>query len=463
MTPLLLPAWIRRLIGWLIQRLFRQNSKGSGPLTCPQCGQVLRHLPPIQPEALWDTRVDCPSCSSSFSLLSMSAVENKPERRPIATRPTHTTITEIKDQGSRLWKIPAKRGCNFLLVFATLWTLFSSLFLGVALMGKMEAASSPWMIWLFPGFFIAIGIGLLYAGLRMSWTEHWLLVTDTHLVHQLQFLGRGKRKSFARAGVRSVELVVFYGQNYKPVYGIEIRAAEGKIRFGSSLTMDEKAWLCGEIRTELGLTDPQPSEKDAANAERPSQTAPPTAVDWQVQDGHGQIEIQTAGFKAAKIVLVIALFMVVMIGFMMFAGSDFGIDDNPVFRTIGFVSFLFWYGGLSILLSIVLIIAWLAVRLLRCQQRLRVTADGVVFQLRQGQQTVLERKWRRDEVAAVAVRPVMASRSNRGPWKQDYRLEVVVPDRIVGIGWGIAFTELEAAACRIRERLDLPQPPPESR
>jgi hypothetical protein len=40
----------------------------------------------------------------------------------------------------------------------------------------------------------------------------------------------------------------FYQKNYRPVYGIEIKASNGKIRFGSALTEEEKSWLCWEIR-----------------------------------------------------------------------------------------------------------------------------------------------------------------------------------------------------------------------
>ena len=58
----------------------------------------------------------------------------------------------------------------------------------------------------------------------------------------------------------TVSQQVFYSQNYQPVYGVEIRNSEGKLRFGTALGAEEKAWLVTEVRDVLGRGDERRSD-----------------------------------------------------------------------------------------------------------------------------------------------------------------------------------------------------------
>ncbi len=54
-------------------------------------------------------------------------------------------------------------------------------------------------------------------------------------------------------GLSSIDQKEFYQQNYKSVYGIEIRGEEGKIRFGTVLSEEEKAWLVSDFRKQVSM------------------------------------------------------------------------------------------------------------------------------------------------------------------------------------------------------------------
>lgn len=92
-----------------------------------------------------------------------------------------------------------------------------------------------------------MGLGTLYTGLRNMLARHRVSVGGGMLTLRREMLGRVSEKSLSCAGITTLEQREFYQQNYRPVYGIEIKGVEGKIRFGTTLEEAEKAWLVAEL------------------------------------------------------------------------------------------------------------------------------------------------------------------------------------------------------------------------
>ena len=87
--------------------------------------------------------------------------------------------------------------------------------------------------------------------------RHRVSVGGGRLTLRREMLGRVSEKSLSCAGITTLEQREFYKQNDQPVYGIEIKGAEGKIRFGTKLEEAEKAWLVVEL-TEAALPNRLP-------------------------------------------------------------------------------------------------------------------------------------------------------------------------------------------------------------
>lgn len=174
--------------------------------------------------------------------------------------PVGTKIQRRVVNGGVEWLVPASGKSGGLLVFAVIWlsfiTVFSSLAIPATLAGEMKDSSSGepaslLMVLLFLSVFWAAGLGMAYAAVRMKYSQHQLQLTAESLTLVRVLWGRRSTKSLARHAVRTVEQAVFYTQNYSPVYGIEIRGDRQKLRFGSTLSDDERAWLVANIEREL--------------------------------------------------------------------------------------------------------------------------------------------------------------------------------------------------------------------
>ena len=94
---------------------------------------------------------------------------------------------------------------------------------------------------------VAAGLGLTYAVVRYFFSSTWLELNPERICFRRTLFGRNRSRNIPLAEVKRVWKVAFYSINYQPVYGIEIKARRRKIRFGSSLSEDEKNWLCWEI------------------------------------------------------------------------------------------------------------------------------------------------------------------------------------------------------------------------
>ena len=175
MISLLLPRWIKSLLGKLLYRAKRR------PMLCPDCGRNIPS-PTISAEALWDSRVDCPECHATFSLLVTKNLAPSSEERAAFTserqelpKPDDTKIEVAEKDGVIGWRIPSKGGCNFFVFFGAIWlcittTVFWAVFFGNA------ASGTPAIPMLMACLFLAIGFIVLYVGIRMNRIQHWLWI-----------------------------------------------------------------------------------------------------------------------------------------------------------------------------------------------------------------------------------------------------------------------------------------------
>ncbi len=222
-----------------------------GKLACPECGAKAGPLP-----AEWDQVMKCQACGAKASLPEWVRNEGLVHGRADLP-PANTKIRREGDGlGGTVWHIPASGKYGFFLFFAVFWlgitVIVSGGFLTAILSGEgVEGDMPDWVLIPFFGIFYAVGIGMLYAGLREKFMRHRLTVSGGGVTLRSEMFGRSKEKSLEPGTVKSVAQKEFYQQNYKPVYGIDIRGSGGKLRFGSTLTPEDKAWLVADVKETL--------------------------------------------------------------------------------------------------------------------------------------------------------------------------------------------------------------------
>jgi hypothetical protein len=222
------------------------NAFAKGLLRCPKCGQK-----PAKAPVDAETLVRCESCGTNAL-----PTEWRPEAGGIPTGqpdqiPPNTRIQrEGSAPGDCVWHIPASGKFGFFLFFGLVWTLITAVLSGGFLFGMPANGqdAQPWFLYPFFSVFWAIGLGCLYAAVRNKYSRLRITVTRDLVTLRREMFGRIKDKSLVTRDVQSVEQTVFYQQNYQPVYGVEIRGRGGKLRFGTTLREDEKAWLVADIK-----------------------------------------------------------------------------------------------------------------------------------------------------------------------------------------------------------------------
>jgi hypothetical protein len=110
-----------------------------------------------------------------------------------------------------------------------------------------------WALIPFFAVFYVIGFGVLYAGLREKYQRQRLIIGGGKITLSKQMFGKSKEKSLSSGTLTSVSKKEFYKQNYQPVYGIEIKGPNGKLRFGSIITTEERAWLLADMKKTLAV------------------------------------------------------------------------------------------------------------------------------------------------------------------------------------------------------------------
>jgi hypothetical protein len=187
--------------------------------------------------------------------------------------PANTQISRQTDiTSATVWNIPASGKSGGFMLFAVFWcAITGGVSAGFIFAGKSgNGFPNAWLEFPFFGVFWAVGLGMFYAACRAKYATHRLSVNRTSITLCRELFGRTKEKSLPTDSVQSVAQVEFYQRNYQPVRGIEIKGNRGKLRFGSTLTGEEKAWLVADLkRVVLGV----PSRAAApVRTEGPSRT-----------------------------------------------------------------------------------------------------------------------------------------------------------------------------------------------
>jgi hypothetical protein len=286
-----------------------KKSTGRSPrdLACPECG--------TKPAPTREQVITCDRCGTKASVAEWRSTAQEKGFIGRADQPPVTAIRRERTPGSTVWHIPAGGKFGFFMFFGTFWCLITAFVSGGFLLtfltgGEIEGDLPEWLLIPFFGIFWAVGLGTLYMGIREKWMKHRVTVGDGELVLRREMFRRHNDKRLAIADIRSVEQKEFYQKNYRPVFGIEIKASRGKLRFGSTLTPEEKAWLVADLREAIfgpqAVTPPQPQEQ---------------------RSEHFSVEIPSARKHLWPLAIIL---MVIGVSFI-FVGLKF-LDDRP-FRT----------------------------------------------------------------------------------------------------------------------------------
>lgn len=254
----------------LLEKAEAANFKAAakrGALACPNCGAKPSAVPASTKDA-----ITCGQCGTRASAFEWSAAASpgghvgNPDQPP-----ANTKIARLSDpSGSVVWNIPASGKSGGLFIFGILWCSITAMVSGTFLFGNGEFESNdvvpvqllPILPILFFGIFWAVGLGMLYAGCRNKYAKHRLTADRDTVTLRRELFGKAKDKSLPTESIASIAKVEFYQRNYQPVHGIEIKGSRGKLRFGSVLTEDEKAWLVADLRR-VTLGAPAPQERPA--------------------------------------------------------------------------------------------------------------------------------------------------------------------------------------------------------
>lgn len=426
----------RRLVDKATELGFRAALKRG--LVCPACG-TRPDAEGMQPSKM----LRCAHCGTSASLTEWIVrpgltVAADPDHPPAGTKITRSN----GPSGEVVWSIPASGRSGGLMFFGIFWCAItgavSAGFLAAFLQGQMKDTPGLGQLGM-AAFFIlfwAVGIGMLYGACRNRYARHRLTAGAGAVVLRRELFGRVSEKSLPAAGITSIDQVVFYQQNYQPVHGIEIKGPTGKLRFGSVLGAEEKAWLVADLRRVV---------QGAHHPERSAVHAGSTAV---ARQAHFSVVVPKSGifFQGAWVFLLMGLAFLAVGAFVIRPASGVAGEEAPrIVRVIdsgfhlaesGFR--VMWLGMSGLMASIGA--AGLVVRFRGRDQETRVDGNDGEITLRVMQHgRVVREKWRIDRSAASDVRCFTSGSSNGREMK---RVELVTRDKVVPL---VRWCEADAA------------------
>jgi hypothetical protein len=457
MIPLFLGQWLRYCVFQVFRLFVIPKARLAG---CPNCGKSLPAIK-ISPTHLWDTRIDCPHCDHWMAILELepsgstnaallaASLETVGDQKPM---PVGCQIEVVDRAGTRMWRLPAKGGLNFLTGFGLLWLTFSSMFLALTLFADGPRGTEVNLL-LFA--FVFVGLVLAFLGFKISHTENWLLLNDETLIHESRWLWSAKRRTFEREALTDVSLVVAYEQNDQPVHTIQLAGREGKARFGVALSVAEKAWLLIDLRRTLQWNDRIPAAKADGTA-LPMGDFQAGGLKVSILPNRCEMELSTP--KTAAPWLFGGGFSALMLGFMLLTGPSFiPSSPSPLGNAFHLGFALVWYGPLGIGFMGGVFALWTGSGLLRLRRKIIASRDGLRLQWQQGTQHG-EWFWRSDQIAGIEVRGAGHTSSSHST----YRVGVALPDFIGALGEAQTVAELAPVVGALNVALGRTNPPPYS-
>jgi hypothetical protein len=246
----------------------------TGAAKCPFCGADLSGIDfaPVEtlPEVPFE---DALTAETAISAVADDTEFDAPlnERRPGARLSTGAAPSALRAElplpaksrievvestaDRRVIAVPAGgHGTAAIGFFAIVWNGFMLVFTTIiAFAGNQGPNAPPWYFLVpFLGLFWAVGLGFVYAWVRMKFTRTLLLLEQDRLVIQRILFGRKKMTETLVGPETRAALEVAYEQNDKPVHCVAVNGTNRTEKFATSLSPEEKDWFVDSINGFLG-------------------------------------------------------------------------------------------------------------------------------------------------------------------------------------------------------------------
>jgi hypothetical protein len=247
------PAAENTMFGALNKKILAALKDAAMERPCPNCGEKFKPFADREITSLSDLsqRCTCPACRASFTLKELAARRPEEDANPEGPfqRPADSRVERRGDEaGGRVeFHVPSAGRWGLWVIVPIVWNLFALPAFAAALstIGKKEF--NLWAF-VFYSLFAAVGVRIALYAIRHRYGSTTLELRPETIRLQRSLFRTTSSREVATPDVLTVSKVVAYTRNYQPVHAIEIRGDRSRIRFGSSLTDDEKNWLCWEVR-----------------------------------------------------------------------------------------------------------------------------------------------------------------------------------------------------------------------
>ena len=422
------------------------QAAAEGGMVCPDCGHKMAAT-----LHSYSDIITCVSCGAKASAAEWtSTVKLSPARADLP--PATTAIRKQGDGlGGVVWDIPANGKFGFFMLFAAFWlgitiTLSLSFLFAILGGGEIKGNMPVWILIPFFSIFYLIGFGVLYVAIREKFMKQRLSVSGGEVTLRKELFGKISEKKLASGTVKAITQVVFYSQNYTPVFGIQIKAEGGKLRFGSKLTDEEKAWLVADIHESVfGVT-----EAAAPAIHEGGSRGEGKGVFSILIPGHGKGVLVSAIVTAILgLVFLIGGFLLIDPGSVPDQQED-GFVFAPVFSIFDSGFLLFWS-----LISGAFAIGGIAgaIYLLRARgSERRIEGDAAQVSIRTYKRGLVLKDVSYPREAIEAARSSLSGSANGRPMK---RVELITADKAVKLAGWLDGDEADALVAEIRSAIGL--------
>lgn len=150
--------------------------------------------------------------------------------------------------------IPPGKGSASIGCFAILWNGFMAVFTTVVTVALTKGQAKDFTIvpLLLIGLFWMVGLGFVYAWIKLKFERCFLLVDRERAVLRRMLLGWQSQTELELDNTSRAQLTESYKENERPVYRVTIVGRGGNsLHFGTSLASNEKDWCVDAINTLL--------------------------------------------------------------------------------------------------------------------------------------------------------------------------------------------------------------------
>jgi hypothetical protein len=211
-------------------------------LICNQCQSIISPKNTNVPDGV----CFCEKCGEFFRIASFLLFGDVIER---IERPDYSNVEMVASPNAIGFVLPPLgwkgRTINFLA-----GTLFGNAMIWFLSFDFVNEAGGIMTLLILP--FILAGVGLVLTFLFHLKGNVTLLINHSQVSVSWGLFGFEYAKKGKTLDITDIGVDVVYSQSYQPVYGVGIKFKDDKyIKFGSTLSDQEKKWIVGEIRAFL--------------------------------------------------------------------------------------------------------------------------------------------------------------------------------------------------------------------